>query len=117
MPKLNIKTIMTLPEQKITENTVGNIESGIISYQESNNTYVYLDTNRHELIRENNEINMKYIFDEKEITKGNIYIKDLDRTIELDIKTKVIEKDYHRYKVEYMIEKDTFTYEVIYSEV
>jgi len=117
MPKLNIKTIITFSDQKITENLTGFIESGIISYQENNNTYVYLDINRHELIRENNELSMKYIFSENEITKGNIFLKDLSQNIELDIKTNLIEKDSHKFKVDYMIEKDTFTYEVIYSEV
>ena len=51
MPKLNIETIIRLPDQKIEEKTTGNIESGIISYKENNNTYVYLDIYRHELIR------------------------------------------------------------------
>ena len=117
MPKLNIKAIITLPEEKLEENTTGFIESGIISYKENNNTYVYLDINRHELIRENDKLNMKYIFNEKEITKGNIFVKDLNQNIELDIKTNLIEKDIRKYKVEYMIEKETFTYEVMYSEV
>lgn len=117
MPKLNIETIIRLPDQKIEEKTTGNIESGIISYKENNNTYVYLDINRHELIRENDEINMKYIFNDKKTTTGNIFVKELNKNIELDIKTNLIEKDEHKYKVEYMIEKETFTYEVMYLEV
>ena len=117
MPKLNIKAIITLPEEKLEENTTGFIESGIISYKENNNTYVYLDINRHELIRENDEINMKYIFNDKKTTTGNIFVKELNKNIELDIKTNLIEKDEHKYKVEYMIEKETFTYEVMYLEV
>lgn len=117
MAKLNIKAIITLTDQTLTENTIGSIESGIISYKENNNTYVYLDINRHELIRENDELTMKYFFKEKATTKGKILIKELNQNIELDIKTTKIEKDDHKYKVEYMVEEETFAYEVVYSEV
>ena len=60
---------------------------------------------------------MKYIFNDKKTTTGNIFVKELNKNIELDIKTNLIEKDEHKYKVEYMIEKETFTYEVMYLEV
>ena len=117
MAKLKIKSIITLKDQILEEENIGSFESGVISYQESNNTYVYIDINRNELIRENNELTMKYSFNENELTKGYIYVKDLDHNLELDIKTKLIEKESNRYKIEYMIEEDTFIYEIEYAEV
>ena len=117
MAKLKIKSIITLKDQILEEENIGSFECGVISYQESNNTYVYIDINRNELIRENNELNMKYIFNENELTKGYIYIKELNQDLELDIKTKLIEKESNRYKIEYMIEEDTFIYEIEYAEV
>lgn len=117
MQKIKIKAIITLTDQKITENVIGSIESGIISYQENNNTYVYLDTNKDELIRENNEITLKYIFDESKTTKGNIMVKELNQELALDIKTNKIEKENNRYKVEYEVENNVFYYELKYWEV
>lgn len=116
MSKIKIKTKIISNDQKITENVIGSIESGIISYQENNNTYVYLDVKRDELIRENIEMNMKYIFDKQKITKAKIFIKGLNQELELDIKTLKIDKNENKYKVEYIIEKDKFTYEIEYME-
>ena len=117
MAKLNIKSKIILKDQVIEEEVLGSFESGVISYQEKNNTYVYIDINRNELIRENDELTMKYIFSENELTKGYIYIKELNQDLELDIKTKLIEKDSNKYKVEYIVEEETFVYEIEYAEV
>jgi len=117
MNKLKIKTTIKTKSEKTAVNTMGTIESGIISYKENNNTYMYLDINRNELIRENDEINMKYSFKEKETTKGTIFIKELNKNIKLDIKTIKIEKTDYKYKVEYIIEEETFIYEITYREV
>ena len=117
MSKVKIKSKIISNDQKIIENISGIIESGIISYQENNNTYVYLDINRDELIRENEEMNMKYAFNEKSITKSQIIVKSLNQQLELDIKTNLIEKSKNKYKVEYQIEEDKFTYELEYMEV
>ena len=117
MAKLNIKSKIILKDQVIEEEVLGSFESGVISYQEKNNTYVYIDINRNELIRENDELTMKYIFSENELTKGYIYIKELNQDLELDIKTKLIEKDSNKYKVEYIEEEETFVYEIEYAEV
>lgn len=117
MTKINIKTIITLKDEELLENVIGSIESSIISYQESNNTYVYLDINRDELIRENEELTMKYIFTKNQITKGNIFIKEFNQDLDLEIKTNLLEKENNKYKVEYCIGEDTFIYEINYSEV
>ena len=70
MAKLNIESKIVLKDQVIEEKVIGSFESGVISYQESNNnTYVYIDINRNELIRENDELTMKYIFNENELLK------------------------------------------------
>ena len=117
MTKLNIKAIINLTDEKLVEETTGSFESGIISYKESNNTYVYLDINRHELVRENDDMTMKYMFNEEEVTIGKIFVKELNHEIELDLRTVKIEKEGHKYRVEYIVGNDTFTYEVEYSEV
>lgn len=117
MTKLNIKAIIELTDEKLVEETSATIEKGIITYQENNGTYVYLDINRHELVRENNDMLMKYVFIENEETKGKIFVKELNQEIELEIKTTKIEKEDDKYKVEYIVGNDTFTYEVKYSEV
>lgn len=111
-----IKVIITTEEEKIQENVVGSFINDIISYQENNNTYVYLDINKNELIRENDQMLMKYVFNENRRSKGIINIKDINKDLELEIETKKLIKKDNYYYVEYKIEENKFIYELSYTE-
>ena len=111
-----IKAIITTNDQPIKENVIGSFINGIISYQEENKTDVYLDINKNELIRENEQILMKYIFDENRRSKGTINIKDINRNLEIDIETLLLNKKDNYYYVEYKIEENKFIYELLYTE-
>ena len=116
MNKINIKTTITIDEEKIQDNVSGSFINGIISYQEKDGTYVYLDINKDELIRENDELVMKYIFNKNRRSIGNVFIKDINKNLELEIETKNIKKQEHNYYVEYKIEENKFIYELLYTE-
>lgn len=111
-----IKAIITTETEKIQENVIGSFIDGIISYQEDSKTDVYLDINKNELIRENEQMLMKYIFDENRRTKGLINIKDINKELEVEIETLKLNKKDNYYYVEYKIEDNTFIYELSYTE-
>ena len=111
-----VKAIIQTNETKIQENSLGSFVNGIISYQENDNTYAYLDINNNQLIRENEQMLMKYTFNENRRSKGIVTIKDLNKELELDIETINLNKKDNYYYVEYKIEEDKFIYELTYTE-
>ena len=112
MPKKEI--IVKLKNNYIDDsiNTQAIISDNKIKYKEKDNTKVILDLNNKELIRENNELYMKYIFNEKKETDGIIDIKELNRKILLKIKTKKYRINNNIINIEFEIENDIFTYEI-----
>ncbi len=116
MKKIKMTITIISNGNKIKENLIGTINEGIISYSEDNNTYVYLDIERNALIRENDDLYLKYTFDENDKTLGNVLIKEFNKEVTVDIKTECIEKSNNRYYVEYLIEKDKFIYEITFRE-
>jgi hypothetical protein len=111
-----IKVIITTNDETIQENTFGSFINGIISYKESDNTYVYLDTTKNELIRENDNLFMKYGFIENRRSNGMIHVKDLNKEIEIEIETEKIINEENIYYVEYKIDENKFIYKLIYEE-
>lgn len=88
----------------------------IFYYIEPDKTTTTYDYINDILKRENDSIILKYQFKEGEKTKNSIYIKELKNTIEIEIFTKKIEKKNKYLKIEYLIEDNEFTYEVIDEE-
>ena len=86
----------------------------VLKYQEDDKTNVTLNLKDNILIRENNEIYMKYIFIKNNITESNILIKDLDKNINIKIKTNKILKQDKIYELEYEIieSNEKFIYKV-----
>lgn len=116
MDKIKIKSIIKTEEESVQESTTGSIINGVISYKERNNTYVYLDINNDELIRENDQMLMKYSFEKNRRTNGFITIKDMNQNLEIGIETIKLEKTEQKYYVEYKIEENNFIYEIEYME-
>ena len=111
-----IKAIIVTEDEKIEEIVKGTFIDDIISYQETNNTNVYLDINKNELIRENKEILMKYIFIKNRRSKGTIFIKEMNKKLEVEIETDELIKKDNYYYIKYKIEENKFEYEVSYTE-
>ena len=111
-----IKAIIKTNNESNQENTFGSFVNGIISYKESDNTCVYIDITKDELIRENDNLFMKYGFIENRRSYGSLHIKDLNKEVEIEIDTKKIIKENNKYYVEYKIDDNEFVYELTYEE-
>lgn len=114
--KIKIKTLIKSNNELIEYETYANLINSVVSYEEKDGTYVYLDLDKDELIRENKQMLMRYSFIKNKKTKGIITIKDISRDLEVDIKTKNIIKDNKKYYIEYEIEDDFFIYELDFME-
>ena len=117
MKKFNIKVNIESTETNTSYNAVAIIEEDMIKYIEIDNTNVILDIKNNILNRENEKIKMKLEFNIEEITINEIYLKDLNSTISIMVKTKEIIKRDKFYKVEYeIIDNDNFKYSIEVGE-
>ncbi|MBQ6135211.1 MAG: hypothetical protein IJI60_02725 [Bacilli bacterium] len=112
MPKIKIR-VSIIQEEKETKEEVNAIyQDNIFKYQEDKKTKVILDLNQNILLRENKELKMKYIFQEKEETDGIIESKELGKKIMVKIKTKKIERKENDIKITFQVEDQSFLYHI-----
>ena len=109
MPRLNIKVTVINDEETQEFITNAIIQDEILKYKERDNTTVIYDYKNNSLFRENNELRMDYSFNSG---KGNIFIKGLNKKLNIKIKTKKIERKINIIEIEYVIENNNFLYKV-----
>ena len=73
-----------------------------------NNTLVEFDSSNNILKREDDNLSMEYLFINDKETIGKIYIKDLNKYIDVVIKTSKIEKNENKILIEYTISDDLY---------
>jgi hypothetical protein len=112
MPKINIRTSISSVDDKSEAMTKAIIQDQIIKYKEDKDTTVLYDYESKTLSRENNQLRMKYIFDKENITVGNILIKDLNKELNVEIKTKKLERKDNDIEVRFIIENNEFLYQI-----
>lgn len=87
---------------------LGEYDNEIYNYIEPDtNTKVLFDVEKEILSRGNDELDMNYDFS-NEI--GSIYVKDLERNIDVTIKVLNKEINNNKVSINYMIDEDTFNY-------
>ena len=77
-----------------------------------NNTLVEFDSSNNVLKREDDNLSMDYLFINDKETIGKIYIKDLNKYIDVVIKTSKIEKNENKILIEYTILDDLYKYSI-----
>lgn len=77
-----------------------------------NNTLVEFDSSNNVLKREDDNLSMEYLFINDKETIGKIYIKDLNKYIDVVIKTSKIEKNENKILIEYTILDDLYKYSI-----
>ena len=107
-----IKAIITTNNETIQENTIGSFINGIISYKESDDTCVYLDITKNELIRENDSLKMHYIFNKDKNSRGTILVKEFGRPLDLIIKTTKVLRREKNIEIEFLVEGQIFNYKI-----
>lgn len=110
MSKINIKISILNNETNNTLETLGIKDDNKIKYKEKDGTLTIIDLDNYELIRDNNELRMNYIFKENEGTTGTITIKEYNKNIDVVIKTNKVELNNNNISIEYEIENNKFIY-------
>lgn len=96
-------------EETVEEKVQLEVKNNKINYKEENKTTVLLDLKNKILIRENKELYMEYDFIKE---KGNLYIKSLQKNIDLQLKLKKIDISNHKIVIQYELEKECYIYEI-----
>lgn len=112
MPIKKIKISIKNEEQNDTYVTKAIINEETIKYQEKDNTTALFLINENTLIRENKEIKMRYQFALNKKTKGTIYIRELNKEIEIPIKTIVLKNDNGLINIKYKINNELYHYRI-----
>lgn len=112
MSKIKIKVSIINKENQIIKETNAIKTDDIIKYKETDNSLAIYNYNLNELYRENDELRMRYRFNENKKTEGNIFVKSINRDISIQIKTKKIKKENDNIEIEFMVENDKFLYKI-----
>lgn len=96
-------------KEKLTYEVNIEIKNDKINYQENNDelTRVLYDKTNKTLIRDNKEIYMEYDFN---MNKASIYIKDLKKEINLELRTKNIVESDKLIDIEYLLDNEVYRY-------
>jgi len=114
LKKVNLNVKLISNESKMDEKLIGNIiqESKEITYQDKDEleTRVKFNYEKNLLIRENDNLLLEYKFIKNKLTKGLITIKDLNQTIEIEIKTLNIKNEKNDIEIEYIFDNEKYLY-------
>lgn len=112
MPKLDVLISVKNNDSNIEYKTTAILTEDIIKYKSEDNTTEMFDYTNNKLIRENSELRMNYIFDLNKETKGTVFVKDLNRELEINIKTNKIERNKNDIEIEFVVEDNTIKYHI-----
>jgi len=112
MPKKKIKVLLQNNEEDLKLEVNAIFMDNVLIYNESTTTKVKFYYNDNVLLRENNEIKMTYKFIKNSKSEGIIFLKDLQKTIVVDLYTTKIEKRANNITVNFLIENNKFLYRI-----
>lgn len=104
MAKINVKIMLKNDKELSTYTTSAIKLDNVIKYAENDiKVIVSIDNDIVTLIRENNEYQLKLIFENMKKTKGNYLLKDNNVNIKLDIFTKSLSIEENRLNIIYVL--------------
>ena len=112
MPKLDVLIRVENTNSNLEYKTTAILTEDVIKYKSEDNTTEMFDYKNNKLIRENSELRMNYIFDLNKETKGTVFVKDLNRELEVNIKTNKIERNKNDIEIEFVVEDNTIKYHI-----
>ena len=112
MPKLDVLISVKSNHSNLEYKTTAILTEEIIKYKSEDNTTEMFDYTNNKLTRENSELRMDYVFDLNKETKGTIFVKDLNRNLDVNIKTNKIERNKNDIEIEFVVEDNTIKYHI-----
>ena len=112
MPKLDVLISVKSNDSNLEYKTTAILTEEIIKYKSEDNTTEMFDYTNNRLTRENSELRMDYVFDLNKETKGIVFVKELNRELEVNIKTNKIERNKNDIEIEFVVEDNTIKYHI-----
>ena len=112
MTKLDVLISVKSNDSNQEYKTTAILTEEIIKYKSEDNTTEMFDYTNNNLTRENSELRMDYVFDLNKETKGTIFVKDLNRNLDVNIKTNKIERNKNDIEIEFVVEDNTIKYHI-----
>ena len=112
MSKLDVLISVKSNDSNQEYKTTAILTEEIIKYKSEDNTTEMFDYTNNNLTRENSELRMDYVFDLNKETKGTIFVKDLNRNLDVNIKTNKIERNKNDIEIEFVVEDNTIKYHI-----
>lgn len=107
MEKKKSKITMITKELHDEYTTITNYDelNQTLTYQEKKEivTNVKIDLKKHKLTRDNKDLNMEYLFKLNDMTTNQVYLKELDKYIDIKIKTEKYNYDNNKLEIEYIL--------------
>lgn len=118
MPKVRAKITIASKNQNNTYETIALLGNDKIIYQEpdAKKTKVTFDYANSKLIRDNEELNMKYEFNLHKKTIGSIEVKTLKNYLNLNIITKEYIRKGRNITLTFLAESETINYKIEVEE-
>lgn len=114
MAKIDIKTRLKTSDNIYTYDVKAILLDDVIKYTEDSvRVIVKWDNSKVTMIRENNEYQLKLIFEKNKKTVGNYLLKENNMNYYLDIYTKSLTIDKNRIYVVYELNDETREYTLI----
>lgn len=112
MPKLDVLIRVINNDSNLEYKTTAILTDEVIKYKSEDKTTEVFDYNNYKLTRENSELRMDYVFDLNNDTKGTVFVKELNRELEINIRTKKIERNNTDIEIEFVVEDNTIKYQI-----
>ena len=97
-----------------TGNYIGELNNNVLTYVEKSKTKVMVDLENDTITRDDIEKNLVLDYRNKIV---NLYMKEFKLSFDMDMEVYEIEKNDNEYRVEYRLENDDFSFELIYKEI
>ena len=108
---INVKVKAKIEE---TGNYIGELNNNVLTYVEKSKTKVMVDLENDTITRDDIEKNLVLDYRNKKV---NLYMKEFKLSFDMDMEVYEIEKNDKEYIVEYRLENDDFSFELIYKEI
>ncbi len=108
----NVRITVISNDKKTVYETKAIISDNSIIYieKDNKNTKVNFNYDKKQLIRENQELSMQYNFLSNEKTNGYLKIHELNKTVQVEIKTEIITCTKHNIRVKFTVESEPIEY-------
>ena len=109
---VRITTISNNHEVRYDAKAIIHDNSIVYVEKDEKKTKTYFNYDKNQLIRENKELSLKYNFDEKKKTTGQLLVYELQKYVTLKIETKKLVRCDYNIEIDFLVENEPIKYKI-----